>query len=138
MTTQLPIVVIGGGTAGCTVVSTLAAITTRTIVLIEPGPSSVHDDEAAFFTVLSDDSLSREVQTTLVDGGLDTPYVQAHVLGGGSAINGLLLTGDEPRISSAYPVAFGNVSMYSKNTSARKITWSPSCAMSDVAMRPFG
>ena len=96
MTTQLPIVVIGGGTAGCTVVSTLAAITTRTIVLIEPGPSSVHDDEAAFFTVLSDDSLSREVQTTLVDGGLDTPYVQAHVLGGGSAINGLLLTGDEP------------------------------------------
>jgi hypothetical protein len=49
----------------------------------------------------------------------------------------VLLTGDEPRISSAYPVAFGNVSMYSKNTSARKITWSPSCATSVVAMRPF-
>jgi choline dehydrogenase-like flavoprotein len=61
MTTQLPIVVIGGGTAGCTVVSTLAGMTTRPIVLIEPGPSSVHDDEAAFFTVLSDEALSREV-----------------------------------------------------------------------------
>ena len=100
MTTQLPIVVIGGGTAGCTVVSTLAAMTTQPIVLIEPGPSSVHDDEAAFFTVLSDEELSREVQVTLVDGGSDQPYVQANVLGGGSAINGLLLTGDEPSFLS--------------------------------------
>ena len=96
MATQLPIVVIGGGTAGCTVVSTLAAMTTQPIVLIEPGLPSVHDDESAFFTVLSDGALSREVQTTLVDGGDDKPYVQAHVLGGGSAINGLLLTGEEP------------------------------------------
>ena len=96
MTTQLPIVVIGGGTAGCTVVSTLASLTTQPIVLIEPGLSSVHDDESAFFSVLSDEALSREVQTTLVDGGEDKPYTQAHVLGGGSAINGLLLTGEEP------------------------------------------
>ncbi|MSO15409.1 MAG: GMC family oxidoreductase [Ilumatobacteraceae bacterium] len=96
MTSQLPIVVIGGGTAGCTVVSTLAAMTTQRIILIEPGQSSVHDDEPAFFNVLSDAAMSRSVQTTLVDGGQDKPYVQAHVLGGGSAINGLLLTGDEP------------------------------------------
>jgi len=100
MTTQLPIVVIGGGTAGCTVVSTLAAMTTHPIVLIEPGLSSVHDDESAFFTVLSDETLSRNVQTTLVDGGSDQPYVQAQVLGGGSAINGLLLTGEEPSFLS--------------------------------------
>lgn len=100
MTMQLPIVVIGGGTAGCTVVSTLAAMTTQPIVLIEPGPSSVHDDESAFFSVLSDEALSREAQTTLVDGGSDQPYIQAHVLGGGSAINGLLLTGEEPSFLS--------------------------------------
>jgi len=100
MTTQLPIVVIGGGTAGCTVVSTLAASTTQPIVLIEPGPSSIHDDESSFFSVLSNEALSREVQTTLVDGGSDQPYVQAHVLGGGSAINGLLLTGEEPSFLS--------------------------------------
>ncbi|MEY3558516.1 MAG: hypothetical protein RL374_1222 [Actinomycetota bacterium] len=100
MTSQLPIVVIGGGSAGCTVVSTLAAMTTQPIVLIEPGPSSVHDDEAAFFSVLSDTALSREVQVTLVDGGSDQPYVQANVLGGGSAINGLLLTGEEPAFLS--------------------------------------
>ena len=54
MTSQLPVVVIGGGTAGCTVVSTLAAMTTQPIVLIEPGSPSVHDDVSAFFTVLSD------------------------------------------------------------------------------------
>ena len=100
MTSQLPIVVIGGGTAGCTVVSTLAAMTSLPIVLIEPGVSSVHDDEPAFFDVLSDETLSREVQTTLVDGGEDKPYTQAHVLGGGSAINGLLLTGEEPSFVS--------------------------------------
>ena len=100
MTTQLPIVVIGGGTAGCTVVSTLAALTNQPIVLIEPGSPSTHDDESSFFSVLSDETLSREVQTTLVDGGEDQPYVQAQVLGGGSAINGMLLTGEEPAFLS--------------------------------------
>jgi len=97
---QLPIVVIGGGTAGCTVVSTLAAMTTQPIVLIEPGSPSLHDDESAFFSILADAALSREVQITLVDGGSDQPYVQAQVLGGGSAINGLLLTGEEPSFLS--------------------------------------
>ena len=100
MTVQLPIVVIGGGTAGCTVVSTLASMTTQPIVLIEPGSPSLHDDESAFFSVLADAALSREVQITLVDGGSDQPYVQAQVLGGGSAINGLLLTGEEPSFLS--------------------------------------
>jgi len=96
MASQLPIVVIGGGTAGCTVVSTLASMTTQPIVLVEPGPSSTHDDEPAFFNVLADEALSRNVQTTLIDGGDDKPYVQARALGGASAINGLLLTGEEP------------------------------------------
>jgi choline dehydrogenase-like flavoprotein len=71
-------------------------MTSQPIILVEPGPSSAHDDESAFFNVLADETLSRDVQTTLVDGGEDKPYVQAQVLGGGSAINGLLLTGDEP------------------------------------------
>lgn len=100
MASQLPIVVIGGGTAGCTVVSILAATTSQPIVLIEPGSSSVHDDESAFFNVLADETLSRDIQATLVDGGDDKPYTQAHVLGGGSAINGLLLTGEEPSFVS--------------------------------------
>jgi choline dehydrogenase-like flavoprotein len=100
MTTQLPIVVIGGGTAGCTVVSTLAAMTTRPIVLVEPGLLSTHDDESAFFDVLADEALSNQVPSTLIDGGPDQPYVQAQSLGGASAINGLLLTGDEPSFLS--------------------------------------
>lgn len=96
MATHLPIVVIGGGSAGCTVVSTLAAMTSNPIVLIEPGPISSHDDVAPFFDVLAEETLSRSLQTTLIDGGDEQPYIQSNVLGGGSAINGLLLTGDEP------------------------------------------
>ena len=76
--------------------STLAAMTSQPIVLVEPGVSSSHDDESKFFDVLANGELSRDVQTTLVDGGEDKPYLQAQVLGGGSAINGLLLTGEEP------------------------------------------
>lgn len=96
MAEQMPIVVVGGGTAGCTVVSTLATLTSQPIVLIEPGPLSDHDGVSGFFDVLGDEKLSRGIQSTVVDGGIDQTYVQANVLGGGSAINGLLLTGDEP------------------------------------------
>jgi choline dehydrogenase-like flavoprotein len=71
-------------------------MTSQPIILVEPGVSSSHDDESKFFDVLANEALSRDVQTTLVDGGEDKPYVQAQVLGGGSAINGLLLTGEEP------------------------------------------
>jgi choline dehydrogenase-like flavoprotein len=71
-------------------------MTSQPIVLVEPGVSSSHDDESKFFDVLANEALSRDVQTTLVDGGEDKPYLQAQVLGGGSAINGLLLTGEEP------------------------------------------
>ena len=67
MASQLPIVVIGGGTAGCTVVSTLAAMTSQPIVLVEPGVSSSHDDESKFFDVLANGELSRDVQTTVVE-----------------------------------------------------------------------
>lgn len=81
------IVVVGGGTAGCTVVSYLAAHTDCEIVLVEPGDTTNNDDEPRFFDVLDADS----VLDALAGG-----YVQAQRLGGGSAINGLLLTGEEP------------------------------------------
>ena len=96
MNTHLPIVVIGGGTAGCTVVSTLASLTSFPIVLVEPAPISQHDDDEKFFDHLSDEQLHSTIETTLVDGGIEKPYVQARSLGGGSAINGLLLTGEAP------------------------------------------
>jgi choline dehydrogenase-like flavoprotein len=96
MTKRLPIVVVGSGTAGSLVVSQLAANTSREIILIEPGVSSTHDDESRFLKVLEDDQLSSLVSTTLTDGGNPMSYRQAQALGGGSAVNGMLLTGDAP------------------------------------------
>jgi choline dehydrogenase-like flavoprotein len=88
-TNRQRIAVVGGGTAGCMVVSHLANNTNHEIVLFEPGMMSPHDDQSRFFDVLSDHSLLRDI-----DG-----QVQARVLGGGSAINGMLLTGDVPEFA---------------------------------------
>lgn len=79
------IVVIGGGTAGCTVVSHLAAATTREVVLVEPGAVSPHDDTPGFFDVLA------AADFWPLEG-----YQQPRVLGGGSAVNGMILSGDPP------------------------------------------
>lgn len=87
MSSSRSIIVIGGGTAGCTVVSYLAAHTDCKILLLEPGDVVNDDDEPKFFELLKSDS----VLHPHADG-----YVQAKMLGGGSAINGMLLTGDEP------------------------------------------
>ena len=87
MASPKSIIVVGGGTAGCTVVSYLAANTECKILLLQPGHTSQHDDEPRFFDALRD----RE----LLDSSVGD-YVQARVLGGGSAVNGMLLTGDEP------------------------------------------
>jgi choline dehydrogenase len=76
---------VGAGTAGCTVVSYLANNTKHPIIVLEPG--GYGDDDDPQFLNLSDSDLL----VTAHDG-----YVQARAMGGGSAVNGLLLTGDEP------------------------------------------
>lgn len=96
MSSSQPIAVVGGGTAGCTVLSQLAALTSSEIVLFEPGQLSSGDDESRFLDVVESDSHENNVLVSLVDGGELQPYVQAQSLGGGSAINGMLLTGDAP------------------------------------------
>lgn len=86
MTTPDPIIVVGAGTAGCTVVSFLASHTDHPILVIEPGRYSHHDDESRFLNVLEHGLIK-----TSQDG-----YVEAEAVGGGSAVNGMLLTGEEP------------------------------------------
>lgn len=73
---QPVVVIVGGGTAGCMVTSYLANNTDAQLVLIEPEQLSPHDDTSQFFDVVNE-----------------------KYLGGGSAINGLLLTGDEPEFA---------------------------------------
>ena len=87
MPSSQSIIVVGGGTAGCTVVSYLAAHTDCKILLLQPSHTSHDDDDPRFFDALS--------HPDLLDSSVGD-YVQAKVLGGGSAINGMLLTGDEP------------------------------------------
>lgn len=82
---KLPIVVVGAGTAGSTVAAHLAHTTTRDIVVVEPGRSSPHDDEPRFFTVMA------HSEWWSLDG-----YQQPRVIGGGSAVNGLILSGEVP------------------------------------------
>ena len=96
MTMPGPVWVIGGGTAGCTVLERLAAATTVPLVLAEPGPRSDHDDEPGFCDAASDPRLVRTTQVSVCDGGDPFDLVQARALGGGSAVNGMLLTGAVP------------------------------------------
>lgn len=95
MNSRAPIVVVGGGTAGCTVVSHLAANTTRDIVLIEPGGVVTTDENSHFYEALSNEAVTRQriVHISRERKGI---YREAQALGGGSAVNGMLLTGDEP------------------------------------------
>lgn len=89
-----PIVIVGGGTAGSTVALQLASLTTRPIVVCESGDISSTDDEPRFFDVLGRSQYTTE--ETVQVGARALSYLQARVVGGGSAINGMLLTGEEP------------------------------------------
>ncbi|MEY3806829.1 MAG: oxidoreductase, partial [Actinomycetota bacterium] len=90
------IVVVGGGTAGAVIAQSLAHSTDHDIVVVEPGVLSIHDDAHRFFDVLDDFSHHRIHEVALVNGAIPSPYIQARTLGGGSAINAMLLTGEIP------------------------------------------
>lgn len=90
-----PVVIVGGGTAGCTVAAYLAGHTTRDIVVCEPGSVSARDDEPRFFDGLGGEAVT-ERQAILTRDGQTVPYLQACAVGGGSAVNGMVLSGDEP------------------------------------------
>lgn len=91
-----PIVIVGGGTAGCTVASELAARTTGEIVLLEPGPVSPFDDHPGFLDALVRTDMTRSCEVTVSTRAGRSTYVEARALGGGSAVNGMVLSGDAP------------------------------------------
>ena len=79
-----PVVIIGGGTSGSIAARTLADVTDRPIVVLEPG-GFTDDDNPRFLDGLSDDVLWP-----------DEAMPQARAVGGGSAVNGMILSGDPP------------------------------------------
>lgn len=83
------VVVVGGGTAGCTVASTLASRGFR-VHVVEAGGEPVHQNERDFFRALRAPGAS---STYLVSTTRDVPmreYTQASVLGGGSSVNAMM------------------------------------------------
>lgn len=81
---QAPVVIIGGGTSGSVAARTLADSTSLPIVVLEPG--GVTDDDNPRFL----DGLTEAVLWP----GEAMP--QARAVGGGSAVNGMLLSGEPP------------------------------------------
>ena len=79
-----PVVIVGGGTSGCIVARTLASMTGAGLVLVEPG-ALTDDDHPRFMDGLT------AATVTEVSG-----MPQARALGGGSAVNGMILSGAEP------------------------------------------
>lgn len=93
------IVVVGAGTSGSLVSMSLATRTDHEIIVVESGVYSGLDGESRFMNVLADSSLQSLHQVQLVANGPAVPYVQAHCVGGGSAINGMLLTSEVPDVA---------------------------------------
>ena len=100
------IVVVGAGTGGAVLSMSLASRTDHEIIVVESGAHTGLDDESRFMNVLADPSLQSLHDVQLVADGPTVPYVQAHCLGGGSAINGMLLTSEVPDVAhglTSYP-----------------------------------
>jgi choline dehydrogenase-like flavoprotein len=93
------IVVVGAGTSGAVLAMSLAGRTDHEIIVVESGQYTGLDNESRFMNVLADSSLQSLHDAQLVANGPIVPYVQAHCLGGGSAINGMLLTSEIPDVA---------------------------------------
>ncbi|MSO58956.1 MAG: GMC family oxidoreductase [Ilumatobacteraceae bacterium] len=91
MTSKRTVVVVGGGTAGCTVAGLLATDKRLSVILLEAGAIIGDSDERDFFRVLKnqDESVSH-FGASLTKTTSTANYLQAHGLGGGGAINAMV------------------------------------------------
>lgn len=85
------VVVVGGGTAGCTVAGVLAQNENYSVILLEAGPLINDNQERDFFGVLkSQDASVTHRSVSLTQTTSTDDYLQARGLGGGSAINAMV------------------------------------------------
>jgi|GEM_PF-2761639 len=94
------VAIVGAGTAGCVVARRIADATrnsseTVRVVLIEQGTHNVHHDDANFMASLVDDSSAvTRVNVSVTEGVARDPYsyVQGRCIGGGGAVNGMVVS----------------------------------------------
>jgi choline dehydrogenase-like flavoprotein len=94
------IAIVGAGTAGCVVARHLADATRNAteatrIILIERGGVNPHHDAADFMLSLDQrDHAVTHVDARITENTKDVayPYVQAHCVGGGGAVNGMVVS----------------------------------------------
>lgn len=95
MSRILTAVVVGAGTAGCTVAAALASKGIR-VRLVEPGGEPVHQGERDFFRVLhAPNSVTSQLVSTTSEVAARA-YTQASVCGGGGALNAMVSLPGEP------------------------------------------
>ena len=85
-----PVVIVGAGTAGIAFAVEFCRHSRSQLVMIEQGGEAVGSSSPRFLDAVRADNLWPGLVVQCVDNGPVVPYLQARVLGGGSAINGML------------------------------------------------
>lgn len=104
-------VIVGGGTAGCVLAARLSADPNRRILLLEAGSAGVapwHRMPLAFFATKAAPALNWNLASEAETGanGRSIPLPRGRLLGGSSAINGMLHTRGHPRDFDAWPIGW--------------------------------
>jgi choline dehydrogenase-like flavoprotein len=87
---RVDVIVVGGGTAGCSFVSYLSEVSDASVSLFEAGPSVASHPSNLFASMARSGVMDTSLGATANEKGDSYEYLQAQVLGGGSAINGLI------------------------------------------------
>lgn len=85
-----PVVIVGAGTAGIAFAVEFCRHSRSRLVMIEQGGEAVGSSSPRFLDAVRAENLWPGLLVQCVDNGPVVPYLQARVLGGGSAINGML------------------------------------------------
>ncbi|MFM8870072.1 MAG: GMC family oxidoreductase [Actinomycetota bacterium] len=87
---KVDVIVVGGGTAGCSFVSHLCAVSDLSVSLFEAGSSFSSHPSNLFTSMARSGVMDTSLTASAVANGDSYAYLQAQVLGGGSAVNGLI------------------------------------------------